>query len=197
MHDPERVRAGARLRIGVLRTSAVGDARAMKLLAATLALAISVSGCSFVTTSAPKAPPDPPSCNDSYGAPLGDVLGVFVGAPVLALFVWIATDDSLNNDQEDVAIGATMGTAMIAFAASAIVGFSRVSRCEDAVGAYQGQLMMRPQPYYASPPGYAPPLYVPPPEPPVGAERGLCRADQTCDAGLTCASNRCVVLPTR
>lgn len=30
---------------------------------------------------------------------------------------------------------------------------------------------------------------------PVGAERGLCRSDGTCDPGLTCASGRCVFLP--
>ena len=30
---------------------------------------------------------------------------------------------------------------------------------------------------------------------PVGAERGLCRKDGTCDPGLTCASGRCVFLP--
>ena len=30
---------------------------------------------------------------------------------------------------------------------------------------------------------------------PVGAERGLCRSDGTCDPGLTCASGHCVFLP--
>jgi hypothetical protein len=41
------------------------------------------------------------------------------------------------------------------------------------------------------PPGTSPPD---PALPPTGTERGACRADHSCDPGLTCASNRCVML---
>ncbi|HUS64793.1 MAG TPA: prolipoprotein diacylglyceryl transferase family protein [Kofleriaceae bacterium] len=50
----------------------------------------------------------------------------------------------------------------------------------------------QPQPYVPTP------TPTPNPNPPMipwGAERGYCRPDGTCDAGLTCASNRCVRLP--
>lgn len=162
----------------------------MKLVAASLV--ISVTACSFVTTSAPKEPPDPPRCNDSYLSPVGDVLGVFVGAPMLGLFAWGLSREQ-DDETEAATIGLTMGAAMIAFTASAIVGFSRVSRCNDAQDAYLGEMMLRGRQQYAPPPVYYPP---PVAEPPPGSERGLCRADGTCDPGLTCASNRCVVLPT-
>lgn len=164
----------------------------MKLVASTLAL--SITGCSFVTTSAPKPLPEPPSCTSSYSSPGLDVVGALVGAPMLGLLAWGLTRKDASKDEEDMAVGLTMGTAMIAFTASAIVGFSRVSRCNDAEDAYRGEMMMRnaqqPPPQY-----YAPPPYVAP-EPPAGTERGLCRADASCDPGLTCASNRCVVLPS-
>jgi hypothetical protein len=159
----------------------------MKLLAI-----MSLCACSFVTTSAPKAPPNPPSCSESFGSPALDLVGAVIGGPTLAFLAWALTEDNLTNRQSDTVIGLTMATTFVAFGASAVFGFSRVSRCKDAHGAYRGQMMMQ-QPYYA-PPVYAPPVYAPP-EPPAGTERGLCRADQTCDAGLTCASNRCVVLP--
>jgi len=163
----------------------------MKLVA--MSLAVSLTACSFVTTSAPKEAPDPPSCSDSYSSPVLDVLGVFVGAPMMGLLAWGLTAKGASDSEEDTAIGLTMGTTMIAFTVSAIVGFSRVSRCNDAQDAYRGEMMMRnaqPQ-YYAPPPVYAPPIA----EPPAGTERGFCRPNGTCDPGLTCASNRCVVLP--
>lgn len=62
---------------------------------------------------------------------------------------------------------------------------------------------VRPQsngPTYPPPPQPVDPYAQPQPQPqppmiPWGAERGYCRPDGTCDAGLTCASNRCVKLP--
>ncbi|MCW5805180.1 MAG: prolipoprotein diacylglyceryl transferase [Deltaproteobacteria bacterium] len=55
-------------------------------------------------------------------------------------------------------------------------------------------------PRASPPPPPSPPAPPPPPppaqqQPPPGTERGTCRPDGTCDPGLTCASNRCVVLP--
>jgi hypothetical protein len=197
VHGAELVPAGSRLRIGLLRARSIVDGAQQSMKTVAFALALSTTACSFVTTSAPKDPPDPPSCSGSYGSPVLDVLGVFVGGPLVALVAWGVAENASTHD-EDTIIAMAMGTTMIAFTISAIVGFSRVSRCNDAQDAYTGQMMMQnaqPQPYYAPPPVYSPP---PPPlaEPPAGSERGLCRPDGTCDPGLTCASSRCVVLPT-
>ena len=53
-----------------------------------------------------------------------------------------------------------------------------------------------PQPYPPQP--YPPQPYPPQPQPQLptqGTERGTCYPNSTCNSGLTCASNRCVVLP--
>jgi prolipoprotein diacylglyceryltransferase len=78
-------------------------------------------------------------------------------------------------------------------------------------GSKEPEVAARPAPPLPVPPVTPPPQQPPqqpvdpyaqpqpqprPPMIPWGAERGYCRPDGTCDAGLTCASNRCVKLPS-
>jgi hypothetical protein len=110
------------------------------------------------------------------------------------------------------------------FTVSSIGGFRKASRCRSAEAEFTTMMyynMQRPAyPYPAPAPATtAPPATTttttttttppattttttkaPPPAPPrstvpVGAERGLCRTDGSCDPGLTCASGHCVFLP--
>ena len=109
------------------------------------------------------------------------------------------------------------------FTVASIGGFRKGSRCRAAQSEfttmmyYNMQRPAYPYPYQAPAPAPAPqPTASPQPQPqpqpqpkpqpqpqaqpkpssvPVGAERGLCRKDGTCDPGLTCASSRCVFLP--
>lgn len=108
------------------------------------------------------------------------------------------------------------------FTVSSIGGFRKGSRCRAAQAEfttmmyYNTQRPAYPYPYPPQPtapatttptPAQAPAKTTPattttttttPPSKttvPVGAERGLCRSDGTCDPGLTCASGRCVFLP--
>lgn len=109
------------------------------------------------------------------------------------------------------------------FTVSSIGGFRKASRCRGAQAEFTTMMyynMQRPAypypPPAQTPPGQTPPATTttttttapPPPATtttttppparstvPVGAERGQCRSDGTCDPGLTCASGRCVFLP--
>jgi hypothetical protein len=109
------------------------------------------------------------------------------------------------------------------FTVASIGGFRKASRCRAAQAEFQTMMYYGPPPAYPYPgptqaptqtqtkaPGQTPaptqtptptqqptPTQTQPPKSavPVGAERGLCRSDGTCDRGLTCASGRCVFLP--
>lgn len=102
--------------------------------------------------------------------------------------------------------------------ASAVYGYTRVSKCKDAREAYAAAHPRRPAPpaniplyrQQGAPPFGAPPPqqgdppapYPPPPQqgdplPPgpavsPGVEGGPCLADGTCDAGLMCGAGSCV-----
>ncbi len=108
------------------------------------------------------------------------------------------------------------------FTVSSISGFRKASRCRTAQSEFTTMMYYNSRPSYPYPypapttqapattaPGTTTPpattttpaTTTPPPATPpkstvpVGAERGLCRSDGTCDRGLTCASGRCVFLP--
>ncbi|RMH44887.1 MAG: hypothetical protein D6689_01240, partial [Deltaproteobacteria bacterium] len=104
---------------------------AHKLLSITVAAALA-SACSF-STRGPAAywPEDaPPACTDSYSYPIVDTL------MALTTMSSLATCDDCN----DAGTGVLM-TAAIAVAA--VHGFRNVSRCHDAIHAYEARMAAR------------------------------------------------------
>jgi hypothetical protein len=136
-----------------------------------------------------------------------------------------AVEDSLDEtgsgdgDAGTVAL-VSLGAGAV-FTVASISGFRKGTRCRSAQAEFTTMMYynaQRPAYPYQAPtqaPTQAPPpatttttttttttpaKTTPPPPPPkstvpVGAERGLCRSDGTCDPGLTCASGHCVFLP--
>lgn len=151
------------------------------------ALVLLLASCSLVTTQSPRPYPEEPDCTTSRGTVAVDVLGALVGAPVLALLMWAGTDDraDISESTEETLIGVTYAGSFLTFTASAIIGAARTGRCQSAYERF----------HYMRPGMAPPPTPYTPQEPPAGTERGFCRPDGGCDPGLTCASNRCVVLP--
>lgn len=204
----QRVRAGARLRLGHLRASAartagraaVGTRTCTRASAANPSdaviaraavgvfsravaigvLVVSITGCSVLKTQSPRPYPNPPACRQSRGPAVIDLVGAIFGAPVAAVLVWVYADNNnFRKDTQSIMVGGTLAGWFAVAIGSSILGFSRTGRCQEAYLKYEA---MTPRP---------PPLVEPLP----GTERGRCRPDATCMEGLTCASNRCVLLP--
>jgi hypothetical protein len=143
-----------------------------------IAIATALTGCSVLKTQHPKPYPHNPACRESRGPIVIDFIGAAIGAPVAAVLVYAAADrDGRISDSDDILIGLTLGGWAIGGVGSAVLGMIRTSRCRDAFEKYRA--LTPTVPTYG----------------PEGAERGVCRVDGSCDPGLTCASNRCVVLP--
>jgi hypothetical protein len=193
----------------------------LRALVCLLAFAIG-TGCSFTMPDAPDRPyRSMPDCETSRAKPVIDMLGAGTALSVALVFALAAAiEDDLGDGDETEELGTTalvsLGAGAV-FTVSAFGGFRKANRCRSAQAEYQTMM------YYGAPPPYpapqpaqgapgqgAQPLPQPQPQPlpqpqpqpqppastvPVGAERGLCRKDGTCDRGLTCASGRCVFLP--
>ena len=81
---------------------------------------LAVSGCSFAFTANP-----PPPCSTSPVAPIADTATAVVSALGA---IYIATGDGDNAK----ATAAVVGVIALGSAASAYMGYRRVSRCRDA-----------------------------------------------------------------
>jgi hypothetical protein len=180
--------------------------------AVALVTALALGGCSFVFTRGPtQAPPNvqtpyPPDCTTSMAWPIFDGIMGVIG--------WLATANAVSNRDmsgtNDNVVGAVIFAG--AFTAGAFVGYSRVSRCDEArerfMAAYPyGQGYQQPQPYYGQPP---PPQPSPQPEPPpaepappaprppvkpsnpLGTEGDVCNVISDCVSGLICQQNVCM-----
>lgn len=173
---------------------------------------VAIAGCSFTMPDAPDRPyRSMPDCETSRAKPVIDMLGAGTALSLALVFALAAAiEDDLGGDDDGelgTAALVSLGAGAV-FTVSAIGGFRKGTRCRAAQSEYQTMLYYNPQrppyPYVAPGPQPQPqPQPQPPPQPqpqpaskvPVGAERGLCRQDGTCDRGLTCASGRCVFLP--
>jgi predicted MFS family arabinose efflux permease len=98
------------------------DSGKLAVLRAVL-LILAVSGCSFAFTANP-----PPPCNTSAVAPIADTATAVVSAIGA---VYLATGDGDNA----TATAAAVGVIALGSAASAYIGYRRVSRCRDAKAA--------------------------------------------------------------
>jgi hypothetical protein len=153
-----------------------------------IALALTASGCSVIKTRSPQPWPQPPDCMTSRGPVLVDAIGSVFAGPVAAVLMYAFVDsDRTVTDGENVMIGVAFAAGFFGGIGSAVVGMVRTSRCRDATERLHYERPEQPPAMPAAPAT---------PEPPAGTERGLCRPDHTCRPGLTCASNRCVVLPS-
>ncbi|MBA3539569.1 MAG: hypothetical protein H0T79_08055 [Deltaproteobacteria bacterium] len=156
-------------------------------------LVVSTSACSFFMTSNPAPPPGPANCDPTRTGPALDAIGIVTTPLALGLtYALVAANGAKDwdDDTDGPALGLIVATSMITEIVAAVVGFSRTGRCAEAIEARtvnQG-FYPYPRPYQQPPPQ--------PVGPEAGMERGLCRTDGSCNPGLTCASNRCVVLPT-
>jgi hypothetical protein len=178
--------------------------------------ALSLTGCSFLFVRGPGDPPPTPypvypECTASMTWPVVDgVLAAVYGIAAIGMFVDDG-GDAPGDDDDMTEAGVASLLVAIAAGAGSFVGYRRVSACRDARDAY---LMTYPrgfpgysQPGYPQPgypqPGYPqpghpqgyPPPYGPAPHIPAGYEGGACMPDQSCAAGLVCASGMCVRPP--
>jgi hypothetical protein len=194
----------------------------VKMLASTMAVLLA-TGCSFTMQDAPDRPyRTMPDCETSRAKPVIDLLGAGTALSLALTFALVAAiEDSLDETGSgDSGAGAaalvSLGAGAV-FTVASIGGFRKSSRCRAAQAEFTTMMYYNvqrpaypyPYPQPAPPPTMtAPPptttttttTTTPPPQPPkstvpVGAERGLCRSDGTCDPGLACASGRCVFLP--
>jgi hypothetical protein len=182
------------------------------------------TGCSFTMQEAPDPPYQRmPDCESSRAKPVVDLLGAGTALSLALTFALVAAiEDSLDetgsgDSSAGTAALVSLGAGAV-FTVASIGGFRKSSRCRSAQAEFTTMMyynMQRPAyPYPApapattttAPPGTTttPPATTtttntapPPPRSnvPVGAERGLCRSDGSCDPGLTCASGHCVFLP--
>ena len=155
-----------------------------------LSIAVLLAGCSFVFTSGPSGPSNPPrypDCTRSMTWPIVD--GVFSVLFLVAMANAIAedSDEQAGDINDDESTKAEKVTSAALFAAAtgigAFVGYKRVGACRGATERFHaaypnGVHPYYPQPYYPPqqyPPQQYPPAqpYTPPPmaapPPPVGA----------------------------
>jgi hypothetical protein len=136
-----------------------------------------LAGCSLIVHDAPptgaRADRFHP-CDEGYGWPIVDTL---LAANFGVIAVTCAAGPC-ENESGAGAAGAAIGTGVLAavFAYSAYRGFGGAGRCRDLHAEFAA--------------GPAPPA-----APSAGVEGADCRADGSCDAGLTCASGLCVRPP--
>lgn len=183
--------------------------------AAALAAALALTGCSFVFTRGPtQSPPNvqtpyPPDCTTSMAWPIFDGIMGVIG--------WLATANAVSNRAQDGTSNNVVGSVIFAgaFTAGAFVGYSRVSRCDQArerfMAAYpygqgyqpqpqpydgqpQPPAPPQPQPEPPAPVTPAPPAPRPPPKPgnPLGTEGDVCNVISDCASGLICQQNVCM-----
>ena len=186
--------------------------------AVALITALALGGCSFLFTRGPTQPPPnvqtpyPPDCTTSMAWPIFDGIMGVIG--------WLATANAVSNRDmagtNDNVVGAVIFAG--AFTAGAFVGYSRVSRCDEArerfMAAYPyGQGYQQPQPYYGQPQPQQPPPPAQPPQPqpppavepappaprppvkpsnPLGTEGDVCNVISDCASGLICQQNVCM-----
>jgi hypothetical protein len=188
----------------------------------TALLLLLATACSFTMQEAPDPPyRTMPDCESSRGKPVVDLLGAGTALSLALTFaLFAAIEDSLD---ETGSGGGDAGTAALVslgagavFTVASISGFRKASRCRGAQAEFTTMMYYNAQrPAYpypaptttttpattttttAAPPATTTTAAPPPTKStvPVGAERGLCRSDGTCDPGLTCASGHCVFLP--
>jgi hypothetical protein len=190
------------------------------MLASTMAVLLA-TGCSFTMQDAPDRPyRTMPDCETSRAKPVLDLLGAGTALSLALTFALVAAiEDSIDetgsgDSNAGTAALVSLGAGAV-FTVASIGGFRKSGRCRAAQAEFTTMMyynMQRPAYPYPQPAPATTPVPAPtpttttttPPQPrpqppkstvPVGAERGLCRSDGTCDPGLACASGRCVFLP--
>jgi hypothetical protein len=179
----------------------------VRAVAVVVALALALTGCSFFLTHGPSSPPPaatptpyPPECTTSMAFPIVDGL---IGAIGWLAVVGAVSKSEMTNSNEDVVAPVIIAGA---FTVAAIVGYTRVRRCnaarEQFMAQYpygQGYAPPQPQPQPtatpqpAAPPAEpAPPAARPPASNPLGTEGDVCNSVSDCASGLVCQSNVCL-----
>ncbi|MEO8705606.1 MAG: hypothetical protein ABI867_36585 [Kofleriaceae bacterium] len=164
---------------------------------------LALTGCSFIAMKEPpqnpmQITPTAPDCTASKAAPVLDIAAaVAAGTVGLAFLLAAAFANSLDGGDDDADTLAITGLVIgigggVGFTASGVSGFRKARQCRAAEEAFNFSR----SPVY----GGGQQVITPPPAIQLGApgsERGFCRPppEAPCDAGLTCASNYCVVLP--
>ncbi|MBA3539568.1 MAG: hypothetical protein H0T79_08050 [Deltaproteobacteria bacterium] len=167
----------------------------MKQGLASLAIAVSVAGCSLAFVHGPGDVGTPPrvyaECTDSL---LWPVIDGVLGLSSLGIILNPDDTEGSGTGSNERAAQITSGVIMAAaFTASAIYGWTRVSSCQESRAAFLASAPP-PQPMYYPPQPYAPQPYPQGPQP--GTEGGVCMASNVCAQGLVCASNLCVRAPS-
>ncbi len=166
----------------------------MRGVALVAVLAMSSSACSLLFMHT--APSEVPrgkyvSCDEGRLYPILDTL---FALSYIATFAKIATDEEEGGNSDSRQAIITGAIMAVLWGGSAWYGFSSSGRCSDQHADFREWQAQNPIPTEEERPVWNRPVGRPSDAYP-GREGNVCRGDGSCDPGLTCASNICVVPP--